>query len=151
MGVIPWSPLRNGQLSGKYRRNDASPAGGRSAVVPAPNGTDWDVIDTLRRVADEAGTTMARAALAWVRSRPGVASTLIGARTREQLEDNLGSLQVELTDDQLHELTRASEPCLNFPAFNNANFSPRLAFGGMTIDGTTREPYPTLASNATRY
>ena len=74
------------------------------------------VIDALRHVADQAGTTMARAALAWIRRRPGVASVLIGARSLEQLDDNLGSLDVELTDEQLHELTDASTPRLNFPA-----------------------------------
>jgi aryl-alcohol dehydrogenase-like predicted oxidoreductase len=151
MGVMPWSPLRNGQLTGKYRRAQGRPSGGRSGIVPGPSDAEWAVIDTLRRVADDAGTTMARAALAWVRSRPGVASTLIGARTHEQLEDNLGSLEVELTDAHVRELTEASQPRLNFPAFNNATLSPRLAYGGMTVDGRTHEPYPTLANNATRY
>jgi aryl-alcohol dehydrogenase-like predicted oxidoreductase len=151
MGVMPWSPLRNGQLTGKYRRAEGPPSGGRSGLVPGPADAEWDVIDTLRRVANDAGTTMAKAALAWVRSRPGIASTLIGARTHEQLEDNLGSLEVELTDAQLRELTEASQPRLNFPALNNATISPRLAYGGMTVDGRTHEPYPSLANNHTRY
>jgi aryl-alcohol dehydrogenase-like predicted oxidoreductase len=151
MGVMPWSPLHNGHLTGKYRRHDGPPSGGRSGIVPGPTDPEWDVIDTLHQVADQAGTTMARTALAWVRTRPGVASTLIGARNQAQLEDNLGSLQVELTNDQLRELTDASHPQLNFPAFNNANLSPRLAFGGLTVDGSTHEPYPTLAANNTRY
>ncbi len=94
---------------------------------------------------------MARAALAWIRRRPGVASVLIGARSLEQLDDNLGSLDVELTDEQLHELTDASTPRLNFPAFYNASLSPMLAFGGLTVDGTRYEPYPILAADNPRY
>lgn len=151
MGVMPWSPLRSGHLTGKYRRDDAAAGAGRSGLVPGPSGSEWDVIETLERVASESGTTMARVALAWVRSRPGVGSTLIGARTEQQLDENLASLDVDLGADQLRELSDASRPRLNFPAANNADLAPMLTFGGMTVDGTAYPAFPALAEDATRY
>jgi aryl-alcohol dehydrogenase-like predicted oxidoreductase len=151
LGVMPWSPLRNGHLTGKYRREQASTGSGRSGLVPDPTDTEWDVIDVLEAVARDAGVSMAAAALAWVRSRPGVSSTLIGARTQEQLESNLDSLSVTLTNEQTHELDQASKPRLNFPAFNNAELAPMLAFGGMSIDGVSYPPFPPLAETDVRY
>jgi aryl-alcohol dehydrogenase-like predicted oxidoreductase len=132
MGVMPWSPLRNGYLTGKHARGSAD---ARAGIVPGPTDAEWEVIDVLAQVAAEAHTTMASAALAWVRARPGVASTLIGARSVAQLEANLDSLALELSDAQLEQLNQVSTPSLNFPAANNAQFGPMLAFGGMTIDG----------------
>lgn len=144
IGVMPWSPLRNGFLTGKYQRGGDNRA--RGGIVPGPSEREWDVIETLERVAAEAGVPMAAAALTWVRTRPGVASTLIGARSVQQLETNLDSLAVELSPEQLVTLTDASTPALNFPAANNAGLGPILAFGGMTIDGV-RHPASPLASS----
>lgn len=132
MGVMPWSPLRNGYLTGKHARGSAAARGG---IVPGPTDAEWDVIDVLAQVAADADTTMAAAALAWVRNRPGVASTLIGARSVQQLAGNLDSLALELSADQRARLDSVSAPSLNFPAANNARFGPLLAFGGMTVDG----------------
>ena len=132
MGVMPWSPLRNGYLTGKHARGSADARGG---IVPGPTEAEWDVIDVLARVASQAQSTMAAAALAWVHGRPGVASTVIGARSVIQLQDNLESLALELTDAQRQELDEVSAPSLDFPAENNARFGPLLAFGGMTVDG----------------
>jgi aryl-alcohol dehydrogenase-like predicted oxidoreductase len=131
LGVMPWSPLRNGYLTGKHTRGSAAARGG---IVPGPSDAEWDVIDVLAEVAADADTTMAAAALAWVRERPGVASTLIGARSVQQLVGNLDSLALQLSEDQRARLDAASTPSLNFPADNNARFGPLLAFGGMTID-----------------
>jgi aryl-alcohol dehydrogenase-like predicted oxidoreductase len=132
IGVMPWSPLKNGYLTGKHTRGEAPARGG---IVPGPTDTEWQIIDLLERVAADAHTTMAAAALAWVRTRPGVTSTLIGARSAAQLQANLDSLTVELSAAQLQELNEASTPTLNFPALNNARFGSMLAFVGMTIDG----------------
>ena len=132
MGVMPWSPLRNGYLTGKHTRGSATARGG---IVPGPTDAEWDVIDVLAEVAAEAETTMAAAALAWVRGRPGVASTVIGARSVTQLRDNLSSLALTLSDAHRERLDAVSAPALNFPADNNARFGPLLAFGGMTVDG----------------
>jgi aryl-alcohol dehydrogenase-like predicted oxidoreductase len=151
LGVMPWSPLRSGHLTGKYRRDEGSAGSGRSGLIPAPTDAEWDVIDALERVAADAGVSMAAAALAWVRSRPGVGSTLIGARTQEQLESNLDSLSVTLTSEQVRDLDEASEPRLNFPAFNNTNLAPMLAFGGMSVDGISHPPFPPIAESDVRY
>ncbi len=150
MGVMPWSPLRNGHLTGKYRRGGAG-VRARGGLVPPPSGSEWDVIETLEQVAADAGTTMARAALAWLREQPGVGSILIGARTREQLDDNLASLQVALTEEQLQRLTDVSTPQLNFPAANNEQLAPLLAFGGMTVDGVSYPQFPMIPEDAARY
>jgi aryl-alcohol dehydrogenase-like predicted oxidoreductase len=132
MGVMPWSPLRNGYLTGKHARGSAAARGG---IVAGPTDAEWEVIDVLAQVATDAHTTMAAAALAWVRKRPGVASTVIGARSVAQLQANLDSLALELSNAQVEQLNEASTPSLSFPADNNARFGPILAFGGMTIDG----------------
>lgn len=142
IGVMPWSPLHNGHLTGKYKRGDDSRA--RGGIVPGPTEDEWDVIETLERVAGEADVPMAAAALTWVRTRPGVASTLIGARSVGQLETNLDSLAVDLTEEQLMTLSEASTPTLNFPAANNAGLGPVLAFGGMSIDGVQYPDSPLM-------
>ncbi len=97
MGVLPWSPLRGGQLSGKYVRDNGAPANSaRAELMDGPTERDWDVIEAVSGVAAELGVGSAEVALAWVRSRPAVTSTLVGARTMEQLRSNLASLEVTL-------------------------------------------------------
>src|SRR5947209_6409477 len=94
VGVLPWSPLRGGQLSGKYVRNNGTPADSRrTRLVDGPTESDWAVIEAVASVAAELGVGSAEVALAWVRS-PAVTSTLIGARTIEQLRSNLASLEI---------------------------------------------------------
>jgi aryl-alcohol dehydrogenase-like predicted oxidoreductase len=136
IGVLPWSPLKNGWLTGKYTRENAGDlASGRSEIVGAPVEKDYQVIDALLAVAKEAGVTPAAAALAWVQGRPGVVSTLIGARRIEQLRENITALDVRLTEAQIATLDAASKPTLNFPADNNRDFAPSMAFAGATVDG----------------
>jgi aryl-alcohol dehydrogenase-like predicted oxidoreductase len=93
-------------------------------------------------VADEVGATSAAVALAWVRSRPGVASTLIGARRPDQLQANLAALDLILTDAQIAKLTEASKPALNFPADINTHLTPLFGFPGTTIDGQAAPASP---------
>jgi aryl-alcohol dehydrogenase-like predicted oxidoreductase len=136
LGVTPWSPLRSGLLTGKYTRESAKTAKpGRGAFVTRGfNDQAFEVLDVLTEVAKEAGTTVARAALAWVLHRPAVASVIIGARTMEQLEDNLGALEVNLSPEALQKLDAVSKPKLNFPH----DFLERIAafaYNGATIDG----------------
>jgi len=88
-------------------------------------------------VASELGVSSASVALAWVRSRAGVSSTLIGARHVDQLEANLDSLDVTLSAEQMKKLDDISKPKLNFPAENNETLAPLLAFSGLTVDGRT--------------
>jgi aryl-alcohol dehydrogenase-like predicted oxidoreductase len=104
---------------------------------------DWPVIDAVAQVATELGVTSAQVALAWVVGRPGIGSTLIGARTIEQLHANLASLDVTLTPEQRATLDEVSAPTLDFPA-PVVNTSAAVAFGGMTVDGTA---YPVFATN----
>lgn len=148
MGVTPWSPLKSGMLTGKYTRESVKTATpGRGAFV-ARGFTEqgFTIVDALIKVAKEAGTTVARAALAWVVQQPGVASTIIGARTMEQLEDNLGALDVKLTPDQLKALSDVSKPTLNFP---HGFLEGIKAFGynGATIDGQPAPINPLSPAN----
>jgi aryl-alcohol dehydrogenase-like predicted oxidoreductase len=119
MGLLPWSPLGGGWLSGKYQR-DARPAGasrlgedpGRGMEAYDRRGTPrtWEIIDTVRKIAAERGVAMAEIALAWVTARPGVSSTILGARSTEQLEANLRAADLTLTRQEMADLDAVSEP-----------------------------------------
>ena len=149
IGVLPWSPLRGGQLSGKYARNNDAPADSRSGRYAEPTERDWDVIEAVARVAAELGVSSVEVALAWVRSRPAVTSTLIGARTTEQLGSNLASLEITLAPDQLAVLDEPSTPSLDFPAAITAEITPMFGFGGATVDGVELPVWSQLLT--TRY
>ena len=119
MGMLPWSPLGGGWLSGKYRR-DQRPSGatrlgedpGRGMEAYDRRGTarTWDIIEAVQEVAERRGVSMVEVALAWVTGRPGVTSTILGARTVGQLETNLRSIDLSLTATDLAALDRASDP-----------------------------------------
>jgi aryl-alcohol dehydrogenase-like predicted oxidoreductase len=151
IGVLPWSPLRGGQLSGKYTRNNGAPTDSQRSRLGEPAARDWDVIEAVARVAAELGVGSAEVALAWVRSRPAVTSTLIGARTIEQLQSNLASLEITLTPEQLVALDEPSTPSLDFPAAITAEITPTFGFGGATVDGIELPVWPQLLTSSTRY
>jgi aryl-alcohol dehydrogenase-like predicted oxidoreductase len=154
LGVMPWSPLRSGYLSGKYTRGAAVTAAvdtKRGALRGGPKDEDYRVIDAVAAIATELQTTSAAVALAWVIGRTGIASTLIGARTEEQLRDNLRALDVTLTAAQRATLDEVSQPKLAFPADNNRVLAPMLAFAGANVDGVQTMTYPSLTANPTRY
>ena len=139
MGVMPWSPLAGGFLSGKYRRENTSDTGRLSGANPFGNSkfTDrnWAILDALRAVAAELDRAMAQVALAWTLARAGVASTLIGASTVAQLESNIAATDVDLSHDQMTRLDDSGEPP---PAFSSALTSPsirRMIFGGHGVVG----------------
>ncbi|WP_324716816.1 aldo/keto reductase [Carboxydochorda subterranea] len=126
LGVIPWSPLRGGWLSGKFRRGmTAPPAGTRIEQASRygwsenweryNNERTWRVIDTLLVIAGQVGKTPAQVALNWLLRKPGVTAPIIGARDTAQLEDNLGATGWELTAEQVAALDRASDPELPYP------------------------------------
>ena len=96
----------------------------------------FGVLDVLSRVATELGTTPARAALAWVMQRPAVASTIIGARTMEQMDDNLGALSIKLTPKQVKALDEVSQPKLNFP-HDFLKGIGGFGYNGSTVNGET--------------
>ena len=95
---------------------------------------------------EEAGTTSARAAIVWVRQRPSIASTIIGARTIEQLDDNLGALDTQLTPEQIKTLDEVSQPKLNFP-YDFVRNVGGFGYNGSTIDGITAPANPLSPQN----
>jgi aryl-alcohol dehydrogenase-like predicted oxidoreductase len=146
MGVMPWSPLKSGFLSGKFRRGGEGKVDTtRTSMVGVPSEADYDVIEAVVEVASELGISPASVALAWVRAQAGVTSTLIGARRLDQLKANLDSLEVTLSAEQLGKLSAVSKPKLNFPAENNDTLAPMLAFPGMTVDGRTVPSFARLS------
>jgi aryl-alcohol dehydrogenase-like predicted oxidoreductase len=136
LGVTPWGPLRGGALSGKYKRADKGKheAGRGARVTSFLDDRTFDLLDLMEKIAAELGTTVPRVALAWVQGRAGVASTIIGARTMQQLDDNLGALDVRLTADHVALLDNASTPTLPFP-IDMLSMVPAFAYGGTTING----------------
>ncbi len=148
LGVTPWSPLRGGMLTGKYTRESVKTATpGRGAwVTRAFTEQAFKILDVLATVAKEADTTIARAALAWVAQRQGIASTIIGARTMEQLEDNIGALEVHLTADHINALNEVSQPKLNFPYDFLQNIKA-FGYNGSTIDGQEAPVNPMSPAN----
>ena len=139
MGVVPWSPLAGGFLTGKYRREDTSGTGRLSG--PNPFGDtmfadrNWDVLDVLKAVAEEIGRPAAQVALAWVARRPGVASTIIGASRPEQLAGNIAALEVALNAEQLGRLDEASAPPVGFTSGLGTPDIRRMVFGGRDVVG----------------
>ncbi|AZM56196.1 aldo/keto reductase [Streptomyces sp. WAC 01529] len=118
VGVIPYSPLQGGWLSGKFRRSMAAPPeGARGSGAWRERNTEetWRVVDALLEVADEAGRTPSQVALRWLLQRPGVTAPIVGARSVEQLADNLGCVDWELTSEQQERLTSASARPLPYP------------------------------------
>jgi aryl-alcohol dehydrogenase (NADP+) len=120
IGVLPWSPLAGGWLTGKYTRDEMptgatrlgeNPERGMEAFGPRnAEERTWRVVDAVRSVADRRGVSMAQVSLAWVTDRPAVTSVILGARTVSQLDDNLGAADLRLSDEETDLLTRASAP-----------------------------------------
>ena len=141
VGILVWSPLAGGLLSGKYRRGQDGPAGARHL-------TDWneppvrdpeqlyDVIEALVEIGEVRGVSAAQVALAWLLGRPGVTSLVVGARTDEQLADNLAAADLELTDEERRRLDEVSAPPLLYPFWHQAaTASDRLGPGDLALLG----------------
>ncbi|MGO8827449.1 MAG: aldo/keto reductase [Acidimicrobiales bacterium] len=129
MGILTWSPLAGGLLSGKYRRNKDRPAGARQTTSwgePPVYDEDrmYDIIETLVEVATARGKSPAQTALAYLLGRPAVTSVIIGARTEEQLTDNLGSAEWTLTEDERATLDKATALRLIYPYWHQAKTAP---------------------------
>src|ERR1019366_4560147 len=129
MGILTWSPLAGGLLSGKYRRNKDRPEGARQTTSwgePPVYDEDrmYDIIETLTEVASARGKSPAQTALAYLLGRPAVTSVIIGARTEEQLIDNLGSAEWMLTEDERAKLDKVSAPRLIYPYWHQAKTAP---------------------------
>jgi aryl-alcohol dehydrogenase-like predicted oxidoreductase len=143
LGVTPWSPLKSGVLSGKYTRENAGKVDtGRGAwVTSVLSDRTYGLIDERGKLARELGTTPARIALAWVQRRPGVTSTIIGARTVPQLEDNLAALDLQLEAGELAKLNELTAPQLNFP-HRFVQTAAAFSSSGTTINGVTAPVSP---------
>jgi aryl-alcohol dehydrogenase-like predicted oxidoreductase len=119
VGILVWSPLAGGFLSGKYSRADPAPTGTRfaeaGAFVPFEKELGYRVVEVLKEVADQRGVSPARIALSWLLARPAVSSVIIAARKAEQLEDNIGAVDLQLSDEEVRLLDAASDPGVPYP------------------------------------
>jgi aryl-alcohol dehydrogenase-like predicted oxidoreductase len=142
LGLLIWSPLAGGLLSGKYRRGQLAPAGSRRAsewTEPPIYDEDklYDTIDVLIEIASEYGVSAAQIALAWLLRRPGVTSVIVGARTDEQLADNLAAANLELAPDDAARLEQVSRPTLIYPFWHQRNTaSDRLGPADLSLLAT---------------
>jgi aryl-alcohol dehydrogenase-like predicted oxidoreductase len=143
LGVTPWSPLKSGVLSGKYtRENAASVKADRGERVTQNLGEKvYGIIDELIAIGKELGASPASVALAWVQGRPGVASTIVGARRLDQLDQNLAALTLALTADQVARLDKLSKPTLGFP-MQFLNVASMFSQGGTTVNGEASTVWP---------
>jgi aryl-alcohol dehydrogenase-like predicted oxidoreductase len=120
VGVLVWSPLARGFLSGKFKRDQPPPPGTRleswrDTFKAYDNDRMWNVIEVLGRVAKRRETTHAAVALAWLLAKPVVSTVIVGARTIDQLEDNLRATDVKLAAEDVRELDEASAPPWDYP------------------------------------
>jgi aryl-alcohol dehydrogenase-like predicted oxidoreductase len=141
LGLLIWSPLAGGLLSGKYRRGQPPPAGSRHASEwsePPVYNEDklYDTIETLVEIAGARGVSAAQVALAWLLARPGITSVVVGARTDEQLADNLAASTLELTQEEHQRLEAVSRPPLIYPFWHQrASASERLSDADLSLIG----------------
>jgi aryl-alcohol dehydrogenase-like predicted oxidoreductase len=136
LGITPWSPLKSGALSGKYTRANAGQLkADRGFFLDSfLNDRTYAVVDELGVIAKAHDSTVARVALAWLRVQPGVTSTIVGARRLTQLDDNLKSLDVTLTAEELGRLDTLTKPTFGFPQ-NMQPMFPAIHNGGTTVNG----------------
>lgn len=149
VGLLPWSPLGGGWLTGKYRRDEfpsgatrlgEDPTRGVEAYDIHNTGRTWEILDVVAAVAAERDVTMSQVALNWVRERPGVSSVLLGCRTIEQLDDNLGALQWRLAEEEMSRLTHVSAP--GIPVYPNGFLEAYAAVDIWERLGTRTAPPP---------
>jgi aryl-alcohol dehydrogenase-like predicted oxidoreductase len=151
MALTPYSPLKGGYLSGKYRRDGVVGDSARAAYVGGPTDAQFDVIDAVAAIVGELETTTAAVALAWLLARPQTVVPIVGARRLEHLEGNLAGLDVNLTPEQIRILDEVSAPALGYPAEMNGATRTMLQFAGTTVDGESSAVYPPLLATDVRY
>jgi aryl-alcohol dehydrogenase-like predicted oxidoreductase len=126
LGVLVWSPLAGGLLSGKYRRGEATPEGTRRFegwTEPPVHDEDrlYDTVDALVEIGEEHGVSAAQVALAYTLAKPAVTSVIVGARTEDQLRDNLAAADLALSDEEMTRLDDVSRVPLLYPYWHQAN------------------------------
>jgi len=141
LGVLVWSPLAAGLLSGKHRRNRAAPEGSRqfSGWTEPPIRDEnrlWNIVETLVAIADERGVSAAQVALAWLIGRKAVTSVIIGGRTEAQFKDNLAAAELKLTEQERRRLDAVSLPPVLYPYWHQLNTaSDRLSEADLELLG----------------
>ncbi|WP_432492075.1 aldo/keto reductase [Kineococcus auxinigenes] len=141
LGILVWSPLAGGLLSGKYRRDRSAPEGSRhltewSEPPVHDEGKLYDVVEVLVEVGEAHGVSAAQVALAWLLGRPGVTSLVIGARTEEQLRDDLAAADLVLADDERRRLDEVSAVPLRYPHWHQAaTAKDRLSAADLSLLG----------------
>lgn len=139
LGILVWSPLAGGLLSGKYRRGVDAPKGSRHLTdwnEPPVHDEDklYDIVDALVEIGAAHDVSAAQVALAWLLGRPGVTSLIVGARTEEQLADNLAAADLVLTDDERSRLDDVSRTPLKYPYWHQAaTASERLSDADLSL------------------
>lgn len=139
LGLLIWSPLAGGLLSGKYRRGEPAPEGSRHASEwDEPPVYDeerlYDTIDVVVEIASGYGVSPARVALAWLLGRPGITTVIVGARSDEQLADNLAAAELELSDEDSTRLEEVSRPPLLYPFWHQRNTAAdRLSVADLSL------------------
>lgn len=137
LGMLIWSPLAGGLLSGKYRRDGGPKTGRHVGGFREPPVYDWDkfydIIDVLVAVAEARGVSGAQVALAWLLGRPGVTSVIIGGRSDAQFQDNLAAARLTLSDEERARLDAASRPPLPYPYWHQS-FTAQDRLGKIDLD-----------------
>lgn len=142
LGVLVWSPLAAGLLTGKHRRGQAAPAGSRQAngwTEPPIRDAErlWNIVDVLVSIGAARGVSAARIALAWLLGRPGVSSLVVGGRTEAQFLDNFGAVGLTLTPEDLSRLNEVSRVPLIYPYWHQGNFaSDRFSAADWALHGS---------------
>jgi aryl-alcohol dehydrogenase-like predicted oxidoreductase len=120
VGLMVWSPLAGGFLSGKYSRDDEKATEGRRAAFdfpPVNKDRGYAIIDAMRPIAEAKGVSVAQIALAWLLHQPVVTSVIIGAKRKDQLDDNIASTKVTLSEDELKTLAEVSALPSEYPGW----------------------------------
>ncbi len=127
VGILVWSPLAAGFLTGKFRRDGVSPEGTRRSIqaeppINMPETQAYDIVDALDAIARERNVSAAQVALNWLIRKPGVTSLVIGARTMDQLQDNLNAATWSLSDEEMRRLDEVSTTPAPYPAWHQRKY-----------------------------
>jgi aryl-alcohol dehydrogenase-like predicted oxidoreductase len=143
LGIMVWSPLAGGFLSGKYTRENPTGGGGRLTgfdFIPFDRERGYELVDHLRKIAAAHEASVAQVAIAWLLSRPQVSSVLVGASRPEQLEDNLGAATLTLSTEELQTLDELTAPTPVYPGWFNAKIFDAPVRDALASSGTGRQP-----------
>ena len=153
MGIMVWSPLASGLLSGKYRPSEKEGMGeGRLEMMKDSNNPafqkftekNWQIVTELETVAKTIGRSMAQVAVNWAANQPGIASVIIGATKPHQLQDNLQALDFTIPDELLVRLNQISAPTSTFPYSFFGSEIQSMIHGGVTVGAKPEDYYPKI-------